>query len=327
MVERGFADGAVRRTENGIRLQMRARPGVVAVVGRADAASLRSTPGVPHAGSMATLRRPHLGRGGDQPDRAGRARSSRPSSRSACCARSWRRSSHCRAEVVRPRIAALLRRGLGRRRGRRRRTQARGAGERARWPCSARPCARPAQHGDDDERPASRRPAASRSTAARRSSCACSRRPAARPSGAVLIGGAMGVRQAFYRPFAQWLADQGYVVATFDYRGVGDSRGRAACAASTPTCSPGRATPTRRSTRSCAPRRRPAALRHRPQPGRAAAGAAAQPRPHRRPGVDRRRQRLLARQRAAAEAHRCSISGTCWCRWRPRCSATSRARG
>ena len=42
--------------------------------------------------------------------------------------------------------------------------------------------------------------------------------------GAVLIGGAMGVRQAFYRPFAQWLADQGYVVATFDYRGVGDSR-------------------------------------------------------------------------------------------------------
>ena len=42
--------------------------------------------------------------------------------------------------------------------------------------------------------------------------------------GAVLIGGAMGVRQAFYRPFAHWLADQGYVVATFDYRGVGDSR-------------------------------------------------------------------------------------------------------
>ena len=44
--------------------------------------------------------------------------------------------------------------------------------------------------------------------------------------GAVLIGGAMGVRQAFYRPFAQWLAGQGYVVATFDYRGVGDSRSR-----------------------------------------------------------------------------------------------------
>lgn len=43
-------------------------------------------------------------------------------------------------------------------------------------------------------------------------------------AGAVLIGGAMGVRQAFYRPFAQWLAGQGYVVATFDYRGVGESR-------------------------------------------------------------------------------------------------------
>jgi len=42
----------------------------------------------------------------------------------------------------------------------------------------------------------------------------------------VLIGGAMGVRQAFYRPFAQWLSTQGYLVATFDYRGVGDSRGR-----------------------------------------------------------------------------------------------------
>ncbi|MCE9658648.1 MAG: alpha/beta fold hydrolase [Burkholderiales bacterium] len=47
---------------------------------------------------------------------------------------------------------------------------------------------------------------------------------AGRAIGAVLIGGAMGVRQAFYRPFAQWLAAQGYVVATFDYRGVGESR-------------------------------------------------------------------------------------------------------
>lgn len=46
----------------------------------------------------------------------------------------------------------------------------------------------------------------------------------AAPRGAVLIGGAMGVRQAFYRPFAEWLARQGYLVATFDYRGVGDSR-------------------------------------------------------------------------------------------------------
>jgi predicted alpha/beta hydrolase len=42
--------------------------------------------------------------------------------------------------------------------------------------------------------------------------------------GAVLIGGAMGVRQDYYRPFAKWLATQGYEVMTFDYRGMGDSR-------------------------------------------------------------------------------------------------------
>ena len=41
--------------------------------------------------------------------------------------------------------------------------------------------------------------------------------------GGVVIGGAMGVRQDYYEPFARWLADQGYVVLTFDYRGVGDS--------------------------------------------------------------------------------------------------------
>ncbi|QTN21862.1 alpha/beta fold hydrolase [Rhizobacter sp. AJA081-3] len=41
--------------------------------------------------------------------------------------------------------------------------------------------------------------------------------------GAVVIGGAMGVRQDYYRAFADWLAQQGYRVATFDYRGMGDS--------------------------------------------------------------------------------------------------------
>lgn len=41
--------------------------------------------------------------------------------------------------------------------------------------------------------------------------------------GAVVIGGAMGVRQDYYRAFADWLARQGYSVATFDYRGMGDS--------------------------------------------------------------------------------------------------------
>src|SRR5687768_5449327 len=41
---------------------------------------------------------------------------------------------------------------------------------------------------------------------------------------AVLIVSAMGAPQGYYRPFAQWLAAQGYLVATFDYRGTGRSR-------------------------------------------------------------------------------------------------------
>lgn len=47
--------------------------------------------------------------------------------------------------------------------------------------------------------------------------------PAGVPEGSVVIGGAMGVRQSFYAPFAQWLASQGWRVVTFDYRGSGDS--------------------------------------------------------------------------------------------------------
>ncbi|SFN06354.1 alpha/beta fold hydrolase [Variovorax sp. OV329] len=39
----------------------------------------------------------------------------------------------------------------------------------------------------------------------------------------IVIGGAMGVRQSFYEPFATWLAQQGHAVWTFDYRGSGDS--------------------------------------------------------------------------------------------------------
>lgn len=49
-------------------------------------------------------------------------------------------------------------------------------------------------------------------------------RPDGPATAAVLIGGAMGVRQDYYQPFAQWLAGQGYAVATFDYRGMGESR-------------------------------------------------------------------------------------------------------
>src|SRR5437763_9077497 len=40
--------------------------------------------------------------------------------------------------------------------------------------------------------------------------------------GSVVIGGAMGVRQDYYAPFAQWLATQGWRVTTFDYRGSGE---------------------------------------------------------------------------------------------------------
>jgi predicted alpha/beta hydrolase len=45
----------------------------------------------------------------------------------------------------------------------------------------------------------------------------------AAPRGSVVIGGAMGVRQDYYAPFAQWLARQGWRVTTFDYRGSGES--------------------------------------------------------------------------------------------------------
>ena len=47
--------------------------------------------------------------------------------------------------------------------------------------------------------------------------------PAGPATASVVIGGAMGVRQDFYSGFAQWLAQQGLRVTTFDYRGSGDS--------------------------------------------------------------------------------------------------------
>jgi predicted alpha/beta hydrolase len=48
--------------------------------------------------------------------------------------------------------------------------------------------------------------------------------PDGAPRASVVIGGAMGVRQAFYEPFARWLTQQGLRVWTFDYRGCGESR-------------------------------------------------------------------------------------------------------
>jgi predicted alpha/beta hydrolase len=47
---------------------------------------------------------------------------------------------------------------------------------------------------------------------------------APQPRGAVLIASAMSVAQSYYRPFAEWLAREGYHAATFDYRGTGRSR-------------------------------------------------------------------------------------------------------
>jgi predicted alpha/beta hydrolase len=48
--------------------------------------------------------------------------------------------------------------------------------------------------------------------------------PPGKPRGAVLIVPAMGCSQNYYAPFASWLAAQGFVAATFDYRGTGLSR-------------------------------------------------------------------------------------------------------
>ncbi len=42
--------------------------------------------------------------------------------------------------------------------------------------------------------------------------------------GAVLIAPAMGVAQDYYASFARWLASEGFLVATFDYRGTFRSR-------------------------------------------------------------------------------------------------------
>lgn len=43
------------------------------------------------------------------------------------------------------------------------------------------------------------------------------------PRGAVLLVPAMGTRQGFYAFLAEWLAAQGFLAATFDYRGTGRS--------------------------------------------------------------------------------------------------------
>lgn len=45
--------------------------------------------------------------------------------------------------------------------------------------------------------------------------------PKSSPRAIVVIAPAMGVAQSFYGLFAEWLATQGYLAITFDYRGMG----------------------------------------------------------------------------------------------------------
>jgi predicted alpha/beta hydrolase len=42
----------------------------------------------------------------------------------------------------------------------------------------------------------------------------------------VLINSGAGIPKTFYEPFASWLADEGIPVLTYDYRGIGGSRGK-----------------------------------------------------------------------------------------------------
>ena len=109
-------------------------------------------------------------------------------------------------------------------------------------------------------------------------------------------------------PFAHWLRGQGYAASGPSTTAAsGDSlpAGRSRCAASRPTCSTGRAT-IDAAIDALPGRALPIAplylLGH--SLGAQLPGLLQPPRPHRRPGQHRRGQRLLARQRAAAQAHR-----------------------
>ena len=49
-------------------------------------------------------------------------------------------------------------------------------------------------------------------------------RPAGDPEAAVVINSATGVLARYYHRYARWLADEGFAVLTYDYRGIGASR-------------------------------------------------------------------------------------------------------
>ncbi|WP_377157171.1 hypothetical protein ACFJIX_01380 [Roseateles sp. UC29_93] len=44
---------------------------------------------------------------------------------------------------------------------------------------------------------------------------------AATAKAGLLIAPAMGVEQRYYAAFARWMAEQGWLVLSFDYRGIG----------------------------------------------------------------------------------------------------------
>ncbi|MCT8161529.1 alpha/beta fold hydrolase [Pseudoruegeria sp. SHC-113] len=48
-------------------------------------------------------------------------------------------------------------------------------------------------------------------------------RPAHAPTAAIVIHGATGVPQGYYKPFAEWLTREGYACLTYDYRDFGAS--------------------------------------------------------------------------------------------------------
>ena len=55
-------------------------------------------------------------------------------------------------------------------------------------------------------------------------SLAATRYEAIQPIASIIVAGATGVPQAFYRRFAVFAAQQGYSTITFDYRGIGKSK-------------------------------------------------------------------------------------------------------
>ena len=50
------------------------------------------------------------------------------------------------------------------------------------------------------------------------------RKPTQKPLGFVQINSGTGIPQQFYRHFAKYLTQQGYITVTFDYRGIGKSK-------------------------------------------------------------------------------------------------------